>query len=228
MAKDKKTERVIPGFLPYWQIVVWTGILMLVWGFGSYIINVLTSSCVPHCFPPFSGCVPISNAGSSGVISSIFYRGMVLPLASFIGISLYFIIQYLDAKGYISSSVMKGILFFTGVIFTAGSLIVTQALLNGQGSASRLISRLHVLFAFFAFMGLIIYEFIVSLILVRGEKSGFNTFLFVLSLLSIFIVVAGATFLSSIHHMGNIVEWNLFIVLMVWLILMGVKLKPAE
>jgi hypothetical protein len=45
------------------QTIVITGIFLLIWAFGSYLIYVLTVPDPFVCFPPFSGCVSISHAG---------------------------------------------------------------------------------------------------------------------------------------------------------------------
>jgi hypothetical protein len=55
------------------QTIVITGIFLLIWAFGSYLVYVLTVPNPILCFPPLSGCVTISHAGDYP-FSGFFYR----------------------------------------------------------------------------------------------------------------------------------------------------------
>jgi hypothetical protein len=113
------------------QTIVITGIFLLIWAFGSYLIYVLTVPDPFVCFPPFSGCVSISHAGGYP-FSGFFYRLLVLPLAPLLGLSMYFIVQFLQNINPDVRPNIRRTLILLGSVILPISLIVAEAFKDGH------------------------------------------------------------------------------------------------
>ncbi|OUS13207.1 hypothetical protein A9Q89_04265 [Gammaproteobacteria bacterium 53_120_T64] len=209
------------GCLPAGWVISTTGVLMLVWAFFSYLIYVFTSPNVPVCFPPLTGCVAISTAGTHGEIASIFYRATVLPAASFLGISAYFVIQYLSSLGLQSLPAFDKIRCLIGVVLTPLFLAIAEAILNGY-STTGVFEELHILFSGLAFLGIIIFELMVAYQLLKSEASRGNMLLFLLPTCALLLGLLGNSVFNS-----KIIEWNVFVLVSVWLVFMGRKVSSA-
>ena len=109
------------GYISASHTIIWTGVFLLIWAIGSYLIYTLTIPNPILCFPPFSGCVPISRAGDF-YISGYFYRLLILPLSPLLGISMYFILQFLEHINPKIHLNTKRILFILGCVITPISL----------------------------------------------------------------------------------------------------------
>ena len=214
-------ESNVIGCLPAGRVISATGVLMLVWAFFSYVLYVLTSSDVPVCFPPLTGCVAISTAGTYGEIASIFYRATVLPAASLLGISAYFAIQYLSSLGLQTLAALDKIRFLIGVVLTPLFLAIAEAILNGY-STKGVFEELHILFSGLAFLGIIVFELIVGYQLLKLQASPGNKLLFWLPAAALLFGLLGGRVFNS-----SIVEWNVFILVTVWLVLMGRQVSTA-
>ena len=209
------------GYLPAGRLISATGVLMLVWAFFSYAIYFFTSPGVPLCFPPLTGCVAISTAGTYGEIASIFYRATVLPAASFLAVSAYFIIQYLSSLGLKTLPALDKIRFLTGVVVTPFSLIVAEAILNGY-STSGVFEELHIQFSGLAFLGIIIFQLLVAYPLLKSQASWGNRVLFCLPACALLLGLLGSGLFNS-----RIVAWNVFVLVAVWLVFMGRKVSSS-
>jgi hypothetical protein len=205
------------------NIIILTGVFLLIWAFGSYLVYVLTIQNPDLCFPPLSGCTSISHAGNYP-FSGFFYRLLVLPLAPLLGKYMYFIIQFLENIIPDVRPNIKRILFIFGCIILPISLIVTETFKDGHRFHPSYVSDLHVLFAGIAFLMLIIFQIITSFQLLRA-KSIFYKFMFFLSLFPIFMIIF--QYSTHIEGINDIVEWNVFVALMIWNILIGVRIKKA-
>ena len=198
------------------QTIVITGIFLLIWAFGSYLIYVLTVPDPFVCFPPFSGCVSISHAGGYP-FSGFFYRLLVLPLAPLLGLSMYFIVQFLQNINPDVRPNIRRTLILLGSVVLPISLIVAEAFKDGHRFHPQYVSDLHSLFSVIAFLSLIIFQIIASLQLPKARGMLF------LALLPVFIIVF--QYFTHIQNINNIVEWNVFISIVVWNILIGRSLR---
>ncbi|MBL4782783.1 MAG: hypothetical protein JKX92_11130 [Porticoccaceae bacterium] len=214
-------ENNVIACLPAGRIISATGLLMLVWAFFSYVIYVFTSPNVPVCFPPLTGCVAISTAGTHGEIASIFYRATVLPAASFLGVSAYLVIQYLSGLGLQAFTVLDKVRFLIGVVLTPLFLAIAEAILNGY-STTGVLEELHVLFSGLAFLGIILFELLVAYQLFKLEASRENKLLFCLPACALLFGLLGGSVFNS-----RIVEWNVFLLVAVWLVFMGRKVSSS-
>jgi len=213
------------GCIPASNTILLTGVLLLIWAFGSYLIYILTTQSPILCFPPFSGCTSISNAGDYP-FSGLFYRSLILPLAPLLGLSMYFIIQFLKKINPHIHSNIKHTLFALGCIILPISLIITEAFKDGHRSHPSYIIELHVLFAGIAFLTLIIFQVIASFQLLKAQNSIFYKFIFFFSLLPIMLIML--QLLTHIQHINDIVEWNVFTVVIIWNILIGLRMRKYK
>lgn len=216
------TDKEKAGNLPAAAIILWTGILLLMWAFGSYLIYILTSPDAPVCFPPLSGCAAISKAGTSGEIASIFYRATVLPATTFLALSNYFVLQYLAALNGVARPATQKIGFAIGVVLTPLCLAMAEAILNGV-STSGGFEQLHILFSGLAFLGVIAFEILIAYQLFKFAPSVFSKLLLGLSVGALLFGVIGSLVLKQ-PGASNIVEWNVFILAALWLVAMGAGL----
>mgnify|MGYP000004304572 FL=1 len=212
-------ENNVIACLPAGRIISATGLLMLLWAFGSYVIYVFTSPNVPVCFPPLTGCVAISTAGTHGEIASIFYRATVLPAASFLGVSAYLVIQSLSSLGLPASTALAKVRFLIGVVLTPFFLAIAEAILNGY-STTGVLEELHVLFSGLAFLGIILFELMVAYQLLKLEASPVNKLLFCLPACALLFGLLGGSVFNS-----RVVEWNVFVLVAFWLVFIGHKVS---
>ncbi|CAC9485085.1 hypothetical protein BPUTSESOX_932 [uncultured Gammaproteobacteria bacterium] len=198
------------------QTIVITGIFLLIWAFGSYLVYVLTVPNPILCFPPLSGCVTISHAGDYP-FSGFFYRLLVLPLAPLLGLSMYFIVQFLQNINPNIHPNIRRILVILGSVILPISFILSEAFKDGHQLHPQYVADLHLLTSVIAFLSLIIFQIVASFHLPKARGMLF------LSLLPVFIVIF--QYSTHIQYINAIVEWNVFISIIVWNILIGRSLR---
>lgn len=210
------------GRLPVSSLIILTAALLLIWAFGSYILYAMYDSAPRMCFPPISGCASISLTGMSKA-SGVFYRALILPTAPLVGITFLFGIRFLKQVNPSISRIVSALLFCTGVVLCPLFLIIAEAILNGTLHTPYL--KAHIIFSELAFLMPVIYLVFYSFQLLRTWQHYLVKFMCVLAVISVPCYIFMLTHIIPIQRFSTTMEWDLFIVLNIWIILMGVCIK---
>ena len=207
-------------------LMISTAIALLVWAAGSYILYLLYAPEPRVCLPLFTGCVSISSTGMTA-LSGVFYRAMILPLAPFLGFTFLLGLHFLSSHIPTVSAWIKTTLWITGVILCPVFLIIAQATLNGTFAIPY--PKTHILLSKLAFLMPVIYQAVLSFSLLTAQNSNRTKVkcMCLISLVNIPCYLCMAFSIVPIHRFSTIMQWNLFLLLCIWIILLGLSIRQS-
>ena len=219
----RNADLLLSNFTTASRLAIITAITMLIWAFGSYLIYILYDPTPRVCFPLISGCAPISRAGES-MISGIFLPSACLTCRTFFrfffsGTVFDFYSRFLIRK----NTIVIPLLFILGVVLCPVFLIIAEAILNGMPHNPY--EKAHIIFSNLAFISPLLFQLIFSFSLIRVWKHPLAFILCILSVLSTLYLLGMIFHIPPGAHSATIMEWQLFVLLVIWIILMGLCLK---